>query len=123
MVLKDLQNSHENGGLFHGIFDLENRMIGVVDYLPSGLEGNPEQAFIELLMIAAPYRSKGIGTEIVQLVEDLICEDAAITEIRGTVQSNNPNAVRFWKRIDYEIISGPELQPDNTTIFHLSKSF
>lgn len=122
MVLDDLQESREIGGRFQGIFDSLDRMIGVVDYVPSGFRGKPQTAFINLLMIVAPSRSKGMGTQIVQLVEEIIRKDDRVTEIHSAVQTNNPKAIRFWKKNGYKVIGGPELQSDTTTVFHLRKA-
>jgi GNAT superfamily N-acetyltransferase len=121
MVLNDLQESREIGAQFHGIFDPEDRMIGVVDYVTSGFHGKPHIAFINLLMIEAPFRSKGLGGQVVQLVEEVIRKDDRVTEIHSAVQTNNPKAIRFWKTNGYKVIGGPELQSDITTVFHLRK--
>ena len=121
MVLDDLHESREIGGQFHGIFDPEDRMLGVVDYVTSGFRGKPHIAFINLLMIAAPFRSKGLGRQIVQLVENEIGKDNRVTEIHSAVQTNNPKTIRFWKTNGYKVIGGPELQSDTTTVFHLRK--
>jgi ribosomal protein S18 acetylase RimI-like enzyme len=121
MVLKDLEISHEAGGIFCGIFNAPDRMIGVVDYVPSHWEGDPRAAFLELLMIAAPFRSRGIGTAVVEAVENEIRKDPGITVIHSGVQVNNPQAIRFWQRHGYRIVSGPKLQLDQTTAFDLRK--
>jgi RimJ/RimL family protein N-acetyltransferase len=122
MVEKDLQESLSINGQYHGIFDSDLGMIGVVDYVPRGFEHNPETAFIELLMIASPHRSKGLGTEILQQVEQRVRQNSGVTRIEAGVQSNNPNALRFWERNGFETVSGPSLQPDGTTTYHLRKA-
>ena len=94
---------------------------GVVDFVPGGFEGKADTAFLSLLMIALQYRNQGIGIETVRLVEREIQKDTAVTEIRSGVQVNNPAAIRFWQKNGYKIVSGPELLPDTTTAFQLSK--
>lgn len=121
MVLKDLEISRDAGGIFCGIFDAHGEMIGVVDYVPNHWEGDPQAAFLELLMIAAPFRSRGIGTAVVEAVENEIRKDPGITVIHSGVQVNNPQAIRFWQRHGYRIVSGPKLYPDQTTAFDLRK--
>jgi ribosomal protein S18 acetylase RimI-like enzyme len=121
MVLKDLEISREAGGIFCGIFNTHGRMIGVVDYVPNHWEGDPRAAFLELLMIAAPFRSQGIGAAVVEAVENEIRKDPGITVIHSGVQVNNPQAIRFWQRHGYRIVSGPKLYPDQTTAFDLRK--
>lgn len=122
MVLADLQLSVEEGGIFCGIYNAHNVMVGVVDFVRRGFEGDPCRAFLSLLMIAAPWRGKGLGAAVVRLIEDEIRHDSHITAIDSGVQVNNPAAIRFWQRCGYTIVSGPELMPDQTTVFHLHKS-
>jgi ribosomal protein S18 acetylase RimI-like enzyme len=121
MVLKDLEISQQAGGTFCGIHAADGQMIGVVDYVLNNFEGNPQNAFLSLLMIAAPFRSQGIGKAVVEAVENEIRKDERITAILSGVQVNNPQAVQFWQRRGYRIVSGPELMPDQTTVFHLRK--
>jgi len=109
------------GGIFCGIFDDSRNMIGVVDFIPNNFEGNPHYAFIELLMIAAPARRKGLGREVMQAVEREILQNPNITDILSAVQVNNPNAIRFWTNIGYEIVSEPILNPEGTTVYKLRK--
>ena len=78
-------------------------------------------AFIELLMIAAPFRNQGIGRAVVEAVEDEIRKDAGVSTILSGVQVNNPGAVRFWQRNGYRIASEPKLRPDQTTTVDLRK--
>jgi ribosomal protein S18 acetylase RimI-like enzyme len=121
MVETDLATSRDNNGVFCGIYTPEGEMAGIVDYIPSGFEDQRNQAFLELLMIAAPWRSHGIGDAVVRQVEALICQDPQITAILSGVQVNNPGAIRFWLRQGYTIVSGPQDFPDGTTAFRLYK--
>lgn len=122
MIEKDWQISKEAGGIFCGIFDDSQNMIGVVDFIPANFEGNPSHAFIELLMIAMPARGKGLGREVMQAIEDEILKNSNITDILSAVQINNPKAIQFWKNIGYEIVSEPRLNLDGTTVYRLSKA-
>jgi hypothetical protein len=56
MVRKDIELSQQESGIFCGIFTMAGTMIGIVDYVPRNFEGNPQNAFLSLLMIAAPFR-------------------------------------------------------------------
>jgi ribosomal protein S18 acetylase RimI-like enzyme len=123
MVLKDMEISEQAGGVFCGIYTPVGEMIGVVDYIPRDFEGDPQLAFISLLMIAAPFRKQGIGKAVVEAIENEIRKDARVSAILSGVQVNNPLAVRFWQKNGYRIVSGPELMPDQTTVFGLRKDF
>ncbi len=121
MVLKDIELSRGEGGLFCGIYAVDGEMIGVLDYVPSGYQGDASTAFLELLMIAAPHRRRGIGHAVAEALEDQVSKDAAVRRILAGVQVNNPDAVRFWQREGYRIVSGPTPMPDGTTAYALRK--
>jgi ribosomal protein S18 acetylase RimI-like enzyme len=101
MVLKDLEISKNQGGIFCGIRTPDGKMIGVVDYVPNGYQENPQAAYLSLLMIASSYRNHGIGNAVVNAIEDEIKKDALATVIFSGVQINNPEAMRFWQRKGY----------------------
>jgi ribosomal protein S18 acetylase RimI-like enzyme len=121
MVLKDIEISQREGGVFCGIYTADGKIVGVVDYIPSNFEGNPQFAFLSLLMIAASFRKQGIGRAVVEAIENEIRKDAQVMAILSGVQVNNPQAVQFWQKNGYRIVSGPELLPDQTTAFRLRK--
>ena len=123
MVTKDIELSQSEGGCFCGIYTLAGQMMGIVDYVPRNFQGERHTASLSLLMIAAPFRGRGLGTAVVELVEGEILKDAEVTTILSGVQVNNPRAVRFWQKRDYQIVSGPERTPDLTTVFRLRKDF
>jgi ribosomal protein S18 acetylase RimI-like enzyme len=122
MVRQDMKLSADIRGEFCGIFDADGKMIGVVDFVPAGLEGNPEHAFIELLMIAHEYRGQGLGTAVVAYIEAEIRRHSQVTAILSGVQVNNPAAIRFWQKCGFTIESEPEDLPDGTTAYRLRKT-
>ena len=123
MVRKDIEISRAEGGVFCGIYTTGGKMIGIVDYVPSHFEGDPHVGFLSLLMIAAPFRKQGLGAAVVEAIEAEIRKAPQITAIHSGVQVNNPQAIQFWQRQGYRIVSGPKLHPDQTTAFDLHKDF
>jgi ribosomal protein S18 acetylase RimI-like enzyme len=121
VVEKDIELSRREDGLFCGIYRADGEMVGVLDYVPRGWQGERSAAFLELLMIAAPHRNQGLGHAVVEAFENEIRKDAAVRTILAGVQVNNPGAVRFWQREGYRITSSPTLMPDGTTAFGLRK--
>jgi len=121
MVRKDLEISKEEGGIFCGIYTENENMIGVVDYVPGNFQGNPQHAFLSLLMIDSSFRSHGIGKAIFDAVEKEIRQDPLVTTLLSGVQVNNPQAVQFWQRRGFSIVSEPKLMPDQTIVFDLRK--
>lgn len=122
MVQADLEQSRMVGGLFCGIFQPDGRLIGVVDFIPQGYLSQPEDAYIELLMLAQPYRSLGLGSEIVHLIEAEITKEHKVQRIKAHVQENNPKALAFWQRLGYRVTGPSQPRPDGTIVFPLCKS-
>ena len=123
MVLKDLETSQAECGFFCGIYTGSGKMIGIIDYVPSNYGGEPHTGFLELLMIAWPFRKHGIGNAVVEAVEKEIRKDAKVNKILSGVQVNNPQAIQFWQRNGYRIVSEPKLRADQTTVVDLRKDF
>ena len=120
MVKKDIEEADVEKGHFRGVF-LDGKMVGVVSFVPSQFEFRPVDAFILLLMIAEPYRGKGIGTAVLEMVEREICHKKRIRSIRCGVQINNPKAISFWEKHGYYKFAGPDLMPDKTTVYRMRK--
>ncbi len=121
MVERDLDKSQKRGGVYCGIFHPRDGMIGVVNFIPCGYEGDKQKAYLELLMIAKEYRSLGIGSDIFRIVELEIQCDPQIKTINAHVQVNNPAALAFWQRNGYQV-SGAEIEnPDQTVVYPLCK--
>ena len=95
-------------------------MIGILDYVPRYYQGDPHNAYLSLLMLAAPFRNQGIGKAVVKAFEDEVRKDERVKSILAGVQVNNPKAVRFWQRQGYRIVSGPKLF-DQTLVYDLCK--
>ena len=121
MVRKDLEISESEGGVFCGIYTTDQKMIGVIDYVPNHYQGDPQAAFLSLLMIASPFRDQGIGKAVVDAIENEVRKDTQVAVIFSGVQVNNPQAIRFWQRNGYRIVSEPKLHPDQTTAVDLRK--
>ncbi len=122
MVLKDIETSHKESGHFCGINNPDGKMVGIIDFIPEGFSGQGHEAYISLLIIARPYRGQGIGSRIVKIIEEEVNRHHHAISIHTSVQINNPDALRFWTKNGYGITGGPELQPDQTRVFHLIKA-
>jgi GNAT superfamily N-acetyltransferase len=123
MVLTDMRHSQAEGGIFCGIVldSHPQELAGVLDYLPAGFEGDPHTAFLELLMIAAPYRNAGLGAAVVAWLEERLRATPEVHFLGSGVQVNNPGGIRFWQRMGFRI-TGPGVDyPDQTTAYPLLK--
>ena len=121
MIVKDIMASRCAKGLFCGIYTSDEKMIGVVDFVPCNFEEMDHVSFISLLMIIPAFRRQGVGTRILELVEDKMKMIGRVSEIRTAVQLNNPMALRFWQQHDYCVFGNPELRPDQTVVTYLRK--
>ena len=123
MVQADLAHSRADGGTFCLICrPVSGEVMGILDYVTAGFEGDPHLAFLALLMISAPCRGKGLGAAVVQAFEQIVRADGRARAIESGVQVNNPQAIRFWQRMGYAIVSDPIDYPDGTTAYRLWKS-
>ena len=116
-----MKSSEAAGGFYCGLW-INNEMIGVIDFIPKGYEGKPEEAaYLSLLMISVGCRNSGIGTDVVTVLEEYLTRYHNTITVDSGVQTNNPAGLRFWNKKGYRIIAGPELMPDRTVTYHLSK--
>jgi ribosomal protein S18 acetylase RimI-like enzyme len=120
MVLADLALSRRNGGLFYGIYTPDGGLAGVLDVIFAGYQGVPEHAYLELLMIAAAERGKGLGTRVLAWLEERLVA-SGIQALLAGVQVNNPGAIRFWTGHGFKITSEPRDIGDGTTAVDLEK--
>ncbi|XP_022751654.1 N-alpha-acetyltransferase 50-like [Durio zibethinus] len=65
-------------------------------------EGGAIRVYIMTLGVLAPYRGVGIGTRLLNHVLDL-CSKQSIPEIYLRVQTNNEDAINFYKKFGFKI--------------------
>jgi ribosomal protein S18 acetylase RimI-like enzyme len=112
MVLNDIDHSRAENGDFCGIYHPDGMMMGILDVVPRGFEGNPGHAFLSLLMIAAPFRNAGLGTRVVRALEREILKDdqiEAILSVRSGQQTGGDQvlaAQRLWHHQQPRIHAG-----------------
>ena len=120
MVLSDMKISKEQSGIYCCIYKNE-KVIGIIDFIPKGYELDNRKAYISLIMIAQSNRKKGIGRKVMAIIENEILKNPEIRKILTSVQENNKIAIYFWEKLGYKIISGPEHRPDKTIVSHMQK--
>ncbi|KAL0297311.1 UNVERIFIED_CONTAM: N-alpha-acetyltransferase 50 [Sesamum radiatum] len=65
-------------------------------------EGGAVRVYIMTLGVLAPYRGLGVGSKLLNHVLDL-CMKQNIGEVYLHVQTNNEDAIKFYKKFGFEI--------------------
>ncbi|KAJ8637669.1 hypothetical protein MRB53_011936 [Persea americana] len=76
--------------------------VGMIACCLEKMEGGTVRVYIMTLGVLAPYRGLGIGTKLLNHVLDL-CLKQNIPEIYLHVQTNNEDAITFYKKFGFEI--------------------
>ncbi len=113
---KNLTGSPPDGGRRTNLSGSMGKLVGILDYTP-GYNGDPCATFIELLMIAAPYRGRGLGEQAVRWLVSTLGGEAGHLKLYAAVQVNNPAAIRFWQRMGFHITGPAAIQPDTTITY------
>ena len=120
MVLEDIEGSRARHGQFCAITNNEGVTIGVLDFIPDSGEAKGS-CYLSLLMIAAPWRNKGYGRAIVAALEAHQQSTAGTTHMDAAVQTNNGDAIQFWKKQGYTLSDESQQQSDGTITYELTK--
>lgn len=76
--------------------------VGAVACRLEKKEGGLLRVYIMTLGVLAPYRGLGLGTKLLTHVIDL-CSKQNVSEIYLHVQTNNDDAIHFYKKFGFEI--------------------
>ena len=122
MVEEDAAQAANHGATFVGLFLRESgQMIGVADYVPSGYGGQPNRAWIALLLIAELYQRQGYGTEAYRLIEDAVFVDPDVQAIGLGVLIVNGPALGFWQAMGYQRVGSTVQDKDDREVVILQK--
>jgi ribosomal protein S18 acetylase RimI-like enzyme len=117
MVLADIKHSKEKNGIYCGIWNDLDDLIGVLDFIPD----NGKVATLSLLMISKPYRKNGYGRSIVKNLEEYLKRNYRTERILSGVQINNEAGIIFWKKMGFQIDVTPQDMGDGTTAYEMTK--
>ncbi len=103
-------NGYESDYLYRFFADSEDRIIvaefddTVIGYISVELKREDVPfAYLDDFCVQKEYRSRGIGTKLLQLSEAYINENG-ISDILLHVETANTSAQRLYKKIGYEIL-------------------
>ena len=119
MVKEDINHSRGENGSYCAIREDQGRIIGVIDFNAKSEENHT--SVLSLLMIAAPWRNKGYGQAVVSALEEYLRKNYETKQINSGVQTNNREAIRFWKRLGYQLSAESCNLPDGTVVYTMTK--
>ena len=111
----DFAGALGDGGCFC-LLEQAGQPAGVLDFSPYAAPG---EAHLNLLMLAAPYRSQGLGQAAFRWLEHELRLLPGLRRLRADVQTNNLRAQVFWQRMGFEVAGSAVLQPDGATTLPL----
>ncbi|GBG90958.1 hypothetical protein CBR_g51562 [Chara braunii] len=77
--------------------------VGAIACRQEKRDGGGVKLYIMTLGVLAPYRRLGIGSKLLQHCLDICRQDPGIWEIYLHVQTNNDEAIAFYKKFGFEI--------------------
>lgn len=83
-----------------GLFDAPGHLVGVLDVIRD--YPRPGEWYLGLLMFGPSWRSRGLGERVYRRLEEWI-RALGGTAIHLIVQEQSPGALRFWKRMGFEV--------------------
>ena len=119
MVKNDIRLSRKERGIFCCIYDSTSQIIGILDFIPQ--TENRDTSFLSLLIISAPLRRKGYGKQLLEGLERYLKATYGTQLIKSAVQTNNSDAIQFWKRTGFNIDNKPVQRPDGTVVYPMHK--
>jgi ribosomal protein S18 acetylase RimI-like enzyme len=83
-----------------GFFDAPGHLVGVLDVVRD--YPRERQWFIGLLLFGPSSRGRGLGERVYRRLEEWVRAEGG-EALHLIVQQSNPNALRFWQRMGFEV--------------------
>ncbi|NPV75331.1 MAG: GNAT family N-acetyltransferase [Anaerolineae bacterium] len=100
-VLEDMTLSQQAGGVFCGIFDRQDELVGVLDFIPANYAGRAGDACIRALKIAAPYRGRGYASKAVKRLEEELRKDGQARRLWACFVGSCPTRRAFAMELGF----------------------
>ncbi len=83
-----------------GLFDAPSHLVGVLDVI----RGFPREGdwYVGLLLFGPSSRGRGLGDRVYRRLEEWVRAEGG-KALHLIVQEQNPGAIRFWKRMGFEV--------------------
>jgi len=83
-----------------GLFDAPGHQVGVLDVVRDYPQ--PGEWYLGLLMFGPSWRNRGLGERVYRRLEEWVRELGGHT-LHLIVQQQSPGALRFWRRMGFEV--------------------
>jgi ribosomal protein S18 acetylase RimI-like enzyme len=83
-----------------GLFDAPGHQVGVLDVVRD--YPRPGEWYLGLLMFGPGWRNRGLGERVYRRLEEWV-RALGGHAVHLVVQEQNPGALRFWKRMGFEV--------------------
>lgn len=100
-VLEEMSQSRQAGGIYYGIFDQQDELVGTLDFIPANYAGRPEDACICTLKIAAPFRGRGYASRVIKHLEEELRKDGQIRRLWACFVEGCPTRREFAIRLGF----------------------
>jgi len=107
-VLEDMDLSRAEGGIFCGIYNQEDDLVGVVDFVPAGFSGLPDSACVRSLKISAEFQGKGWAGKTLERLEEELKKDGSLKWIWSCFRDDCPDWKEFSTRHGYRLVDEEE---------------
>jgi RimJ/RimL family protein N-acetyltransferase len=108
MARSDIEAASLRGSEFVGLFErTSNELIGVADFVPKNFRGQPDYAWLNVLLIRQSNRRQGYGTEAYRVIEEYIFDDPVVTRIGQALLPQFEPSLRFAEQMGFERAGGP----------------
>jgi ribosomal protein S18 acetylase RimI-like enzyme len=98
-----------------GLFDAPGHIVGVLDVIRD--HPQPRHWFLGLLLFGRSSRGHRLGERVYRRLEEWIRVQAG-EEIHLIVQEQNPGAIRFWRRMGFDVSGmGKQIHKSRVAVF------
>src|SRR5579872_895961 len=88
------------GDCFYIVAEINGKIVGQIK---ASLPKKDFTSYMSALRIPKEFRNQGIGTELIQYMENLL-RKKGYKNVRISVALDNPNAQRLYERLGYKVV-------------------
>ncbi len=98
LSLTEVQAAYNKGNVFRGFF-IEDKLIAYIWF-----ELKKSSIYIDSIVVHLDHRKKGLGTSLLNYVEEIAHKHDSITQINATTDPFNYNSLYIFFKLGYKVI-------------------